>query len=98
MARSLGKEVKEKERRITIMDTRDGRIYTEEELELQRKVYEEFSSQMRSFEECIKEIKITPTEAQMARKPPRIGRNEPCGCGSGEKFKKCCLNKEVKVD
>ena len=22
-----------------------------------------------------------------------IGRNEPCPCGSGKKFKKCCLNK-----
>ena len=24
------------------------------------------------------------------RKQPRIGRNEPCPCGSGKKFKKCC--------
>ena len=23
----------------------------------------------------------------------RVGRNEPCPCGSGKKFKKCCLNK-----
>ncbi len=23
----------------------------------------------------------------------KIGRNEPCPCGSGEKYKKCCLNK-----
>ena len=23
----------------------------------------------------------------------KIGRNEPCPCGSGKKFKKCCLNK-----
>lgn len=25
-----------------------------------------------------------------------IGRNEPCPCGSGTKFKKCCLNKPYK--
>jgi hypothetical protein len=24
-----------------------------------------------------------------------IGRNDPCPCGSGEKYKKCCLNKET---
>jgi hypothetical protein len=24
---------------------------------------------------------------------PRVGRNDPCPCGSGKKFKKCCLNK-----
>ena len=23
----------------------------------------------------------------------RIGRNDPCPCGSGKKFKKCCMNK-----
>jgi uncharacterized protein len=23
-----------------------------------------------------------------------VGRNDPCPCGSGKKFKKCCLNKE----
>ena len=26
------------------------------------------------------------------RKPRRIGRNDPCPCGSGEKFKNCCMN------
>jgi hypothetical protein len=24
--------------------------------------------------------------------PPKTGRNEPCPCGSGKKFKKCCGN------
>lgn len=24
------------------------------------------------------------------RKGPKVGRNEPCPCGSGKKFKKCC--------
>ena len=24
---------------------------------------------------------------------PKVGRNEPCPCGSGLKFKRCCLNK-----
>ena len=23
----------------------------------------------------------------------KIGRNEPCPCGSGKKFKKCCIDK-----
>lgn len=25
----------------------------------------------------------------------KIGRNDPCPCGSGKKYKKCCLGKEV---
>jgi len=24
------------------------------------------------------------------RTEPKIGRNEPCTCGSGKKYKKCC--------
>jgi hypothetical protein len=27
------------------------------------------------------------------RDTPKVGRNEPCPCGSGKKYKKCCLNK-----
>ena len=26
-------------------------------------------------------------------KTVKIGRNDPCPCGSGKKYKKCCLNK-----
>lgn len=26
--------------------------------------------------------------------PYRVGRNDPCPCGSGKKFKKCCLNSQ----
>jgi tetratricopeptide (TPR) repeat protein len=25
---------------------------------------------------------------------PKIGRNDPCPCGSGKKYKRCCLNKD----
>lgn len=26
----------------------------------------------------------------ITRQSPKIGRNDPCLCGSGKKFKKCC--------
>ena len=26
------------------------------------------------------------------RQPPKVGRNDPCPCGSGRKYKKCCLH------
>jgi SEC-C motif-containing protein len=29
----------------------------------------------------------TPT---LRREEPKVGRNDPCSCGSGKKFKKCC--------
>jgi len=25
----------------------------------------------------------------------KIGRNDPCPCGSGKKYKKCCLKKSL---
>jgi hypothetical protein len=25
----------------------------------------------------------------------KVGRNDPCPCGSGKKFKKCCANKTL---
>jgi uncharacterized protein len=27
---------------------------------------------------------------QVVRGGPKVGRNDPCPCGSGKKFKKCC--------
>ena len=27
-------------------------------------------------------------------KKVKVGRNEPCPCGSGEKYKNCCLRKD----
>ena len=49
-----------------------------------------------------KEHLHTPEEKSTEEKPaevpeyhasPRVGRNDPCPCGSGKKYKKCCLNK-----
>jgi preprotein translocase subunit SecA len=28
---------------------------------------------------------------QVIRTEPKIGRNDPCPCGSGKKYKKCCM-------
>jgi SWIM/SEC-C metal-binding protein len=34
------------------------------------------------------ELLLNPPETVIADK--KIGRNEPCSCGSGKKYKKCC--------
>ncbi|MBT8764467.1 preprotein translocase subunit SecA [Desulfohalobiaceae bacterium Ax17] len=31
-----------------------------------------------------------PKKKPIKRKSPKVGRNEPCPCGSGKKYKKCC--------
>ncbi len=32
----------------------------------------------------------TPAPATVRRKTEKVGRNDPCPCGSGKKYKKCC--------
>jgi preprotein translocase subunit SecA len=31
------------------------------------------------------------------REQPKVGRNDPCPCGSGKKYKKCCLNESMQA-
>jgi len=64
------------------MDTKTGKIYTDEEV-----------NKITYDEKNLVRVVINPTNKQMSRKPPSVGRNERCLCGSGKKFKKCCLNK-----
>lgn len=41
-------------------------------------------------------LDLLPVEP-IVRSEPKIGRNEPCPCGSGKKYKKCCLDKSSGV-
>ena len=34
---------------------------------------------------------IPQLSTQVVRTAPKVGRNDPCTCGSGKKYKKCCL-------
>ena len=40
--------------------------------------------------------KIHGFESQGAGLTRKLGRNEPCHCGSGTKYKRCCLEKDIK--
>lgn len=42
-------------------------------------------------------VEVTAPVAELASPPagPKVGRNAPCPCGSGRKYKKCCLPKEA---
>jgi len=37
-----------------------------------------------------KQIRKDYNKSKQVIKPKKIGRNEPCPCGSGKKYKKCC--------
>ncbi|NLL83168.1 MAG: preprotein translocase subunit SecA [Lentisphaerae bacterium] len=41
-----------------------------------------------SFEAAMQQMNTPPKP--IIRNAPRVGRNDPCPCGSGKKYKKCC--------
>ena len=43
-----------------------------------------------SEENLVESLSSEYTTAPVRRTSPKVGRNEPCPCGSGQKFKKCC--------
>jgi len=44
-------------------------------------------------EEKRKEIRKDYNRSKQVIKEDKVGRNDPCPCGSGKKYKKCCGNK-----
>ena len=36
----------------------------------------------------------TAVKRQPVRKERKVGPNDPCPCGSGKKYKKCCMQKD----
>ena len=46
-------------------------------------------SQLQSLEEILGEVSCQKPTVSVGIE---IGRNDPCPCGSGKKYKKCCLN------
>ncbi|MCS7310446.1 MAG: SEC-C metal-binding domain-containing protein [Armatimonadetes bacterium] len=39
--------------------------------------------------------RATAVAAATVVRTQKVGRNDPCPCGSGKKYKKCCMNKQV---
>lgn len=53
---------------------------------------EEIAERDRQVAERLQELTHGGMQSTKAAvKPPKVGRNEPCPCGSGKKYKKCCL-------
>lgn len=62
--------------------------------EFRKKWYQEnpIFPKVDDFEVDEAEEAYSPAPATLVREV-HVGRNDPCPCGSGKKFKKCCLNK-----
>ena len=49
-----------------------------------------FSGAGQGMEPTALSSRSRPENAQVVRTVPKVGRNEPCPCGSGKKYKHCC--------
>jgi len=62
----------------------------------QAKIKADLNSKNLTLEECLllnSSLNSDNKEEEIKLLNNKIGRNDPCPCGSGEKYKKCCLNK-----
>ncbi len=48
--------------------------------------------------QVIEEIQREKPEQESLEVGSRTGRNEPCPCGSGKKYKKCCGGKALEIE
>ena len=69
--------------RLALADPRNGQRVLGKIIRLKKRI-------ARDLRESDPEAVVSATVSNSA---PRIGRNEPCPCGSGRKFKQCCLRK-----
>jgi len=68
-------------------------------LQENKKLFEQRHNELKNFlkDKITNKIKRQILKRDIKNIPyVKIGRNEPCPCGSGKKYKKCCLDKEVK--
>lgn len=65
-------------------------LYTKEEIEeLRRRQQEELEAQLKAHQEAMARAEREQNNAPVKRKNVKVGRNDPCPCGSGKKFKHC---------
>ena len=57
---------------------------------MERKHPELYAAMARIFDQDLRD-RVPAFRRERKRGRPRFGRNSPCPCGSGEKYKKCCL-------
>ena len=49
-----------------------------------------FDTHRQGMEQAIQASGQGAAVKPLRRKAPKVGRNDPCPCGSGKKYKKCC--------
>jgi hypothetical protein len=69
-------------------------FYSPEKIEERQKRWED-EDRKREQKALSHDDDLYMPDAPYMRDTPKTGRNDPCPCGSGKKYKKCCLNQNV---
>lgn len=67
------------------------KLYTPEAITARQQRREEEDREATGWRADFDDLPLWPET--YVREGPKIGRNDPCPCGSGKKYKKCCLSK-----
>ena len=66
------------------------RLYTKAEIEeLQKRHQEELDAQLEAHRRMLEAETVKEEAKAIKRSNPKVGRNDPCPCGSGKKYKQC---------
>ena len=68
----------------------NNQLEKEKKLEIRRSRIARKLLETEKTEEKRKELYKEQKNSGTIRKEKKIGRNDPCPCGSGKKYKKCC--------
>lgn len=68
-------------------------FYDEHEIQKRQERWKKEDREKREREDAEARVIASGTEPYVRQ--THIGRNDPCPCGSGKKYKKCCLGKEM---
>ena len=73
------------------------KLHYEKEKKQKRAKFENPLETLKTLQKVTEEQVDTKSDSKITkgkRKGKKIGRNDPCPCGSGKKYKKCCLGKD----
>jgi hypothetical protein len=65
-------------------------FYEPEAIEERRRRWAEADAELERGEGELVDAEGEPFDEPYVRAEPKVGRNDPCPCGSGKKYKKCC--------
>lgn len=86
----LYEQMKEQVRRTIVERIYSVRMYSEEEIEdIKRQQQAQLEAQLEAHKKAQEAAEEAQNAGPVRRKQVKVGRNDPCPCGSGKKFKHC---------